>query len=78
MPARQAPRSSWRAFGSCAGVSVVSSVMAWGAQRAAGVGGADLLFRGQPLLAGVEAALAVLVVVALITGALSLTRGTRA
>jgi EmrB/QacA subfamily drug resistance transporter len=64
-----------RAFGSCMGISVTSSVMAWSMALAAGPGFEGALFAEQPMLAGVESALALLVLAAVATGIVSLMRG---
>jgi EmrB/QacA subfamily drug resistance transporter len=63
-----------RAFGSCLGISAVSSIMSWRMRQPADTSTAATAFDERPLLAAVESSFALLVALALITAALALVR----
>ena len=64
----------FRVLGSCIGVSTASSMLSWRLQAMADVSGQPVFLAGHPLIEAVESSLAMLVVFALIAGALSLVR----
>jgi EmrB/QacA subfamily drug resistance transporter len=66
----------FRILGSCIGVSSASSMLSWRLQAMADTSGQPVFLAGHPLIEAVESSLAMLVVFALIAGALSLVRPT--
>ena len=81
-PARHASEAGatlnlFRVLGSCIGVSSASSMLSWRLQAMADTSGQPVFLAGHPLIEAIESSLAMLVVFALIAGALSLVRHTR-
>ena len=81
-PARHAAEAGatinlFRVLGSCIGVSSASSMLSWRLQAMADSSGQPVFLAGHPLIEAVESSLAMLVIFALMAGALSLVRHVR-